>query len=120
MLPVRVLPACFALVHEPWRPHVVASANEQELKVFKAHGEFPWHLHEQEDELFVVWKGEVDIETRERTYRLGAGEVLVIPRQTEHRVVARAECEILLFEPTGVRNTGNIVDDVFTAPVNRF
>ncbi|HEY1765692.1 MAG TPA: cupin domain-containing protein [Opitutaceae bacterium] len=106
----------FALVDEHWRPKVVASVNGQELKVVKIAGTFPWHHHDGEDELFLVWRGRMTIEYRDRAVTLGPGELCVVPRGVEHRTMADAEAEILIFEPAQTRNTGNIVDDRFTAP----
>ena len=108
--------AGFARISEHWRPKVVAELNGQELKLVKIRGEFPWHHHADEDELFLVWKGRIRIEFRDRAVDLGAGEALVVPRGVEHRPVAEEEAEILLFEPSGVRNTGNIESEQFTAP----
>lgn len=105
-----------AAIHEHFRPAVAAQANGQELKIVKVLGEFPWHQHEAEDEMFIVWKGNVEIHTREAVFMLRQGDCLVVPRGTEHSLVAREESQVLLFEPTGVRNTGNIYDPVFTAP----
>jgi mannose-6-phosphate isomerase-like protein (cupin superfamily) len=106
----------FALIHEHWRPKVVARLNEQEVKLVKFCGEFPWHLHEHEDEMFLVWRGEMAIEFRDGRVTLQAGELCVVPRNVEHRTMAEAEAEVLVFEPAGVRNTGNVIDEHFTAP----
>jgi mannose-6-phosphate isomerase-like protein (cupin superfamily) len=106
----------FSLIHEHWRPKVVAELNGQELKLVKFAGVFPWHRHEQEDELFVVWRGQMTIEFRDRRVTLQAGELCVVPRGTEHRTLAENEAEILLFEPAATRNTGNVADATFTAP----
>lgn len=106
----------FALFSEHWRPKVVAELNGQELKLVKIEGEFPWHSHDNEDEMFFVWKGRIRIEFRDRSVDLGPGEAIVVPAGVEHRPVAEEEAEILLFEPGGVRNTGNVVDDIYTAP----
>ena len=106
----------FALIHEHWRPKVVAELNGQELKLVKFAGEFPWHRHEHEDELFLVWRGEMTIEFRDRSVTLQAGEFCAVPRGVEHRTRADTEAEVLIFEPAQTRNTGNIVDPVFTAP----
>ena len=106
----------FALIHEHWRPKVVAELNGQELKLVKFSGAFPWHHHEREDELFLVWRGEMVIEFRDRRVVLGAGEFCVVPRGMEHRTMAEAEAEVLIFEPAATRNTGNVVDGTFTAP----
>ena len=106
----------FALIQEQWRPKIVAELNGQELKLVKFRGVFPWHSHEFEDELFLVWRGEMTIEFREHSVVLQAGEFCVVPRGLEHRTAAETEAEVLLFEPAKTRNTGNITDPTFTAP----
>ncbi len=118
----------FRRIDEHWRPKVVASLNGQEVKLVKFQGVFPWHYHETEDELFMVWKGSMQIEFRtrsdcldsdrpaERIEALNVGELTVVPKGQEHRTVATTEAEVLIFEPAAVRNTGNILDDTFTAP----
>src|SRR3954469_25683472 len=106
----------FALIHEHWRPKVVAQLNGQELKLAKFSGVFPWHHHEQEDELFLVWRGEMAIEFLDRRVTLRAGEFCVVPRGVEHRTMSESEAEVLVFEPAQTRNTGNILDTTFTAP----
>src|SRR5260370_29413481 len=106
----------FALIHEHWRPKVVAELNGQEVKLVKLAGSFPWHQHEHEDEMFLVWRGQMSIEFRDRCVVLEAGELFVVPRGVEHRTTAQAEAEVILFEPANTRNTGNIVDKTFTAP----
>src|SRR3954447_19315317 len=105
----------FALIRENWRPKVVAQLNGQELKLVKFAGVFPWHHHEKEDELFLVWRGQMAIEFRERRVVLRAGEFCVVPRGIEHRTMAETEAEVLVFEPAQTRNTGNVVDEDFTA-----
>lgn len=106
----------FALIDEHWRPKVIAELNGQELKLVKFVGVFPWHRHEQEDELFLVWRGEMTIEFRDRRVEVRAGELCVVPRGVEHRTKSEKEAEVLLFEPAGTRNTGNVADRNFTAP----
>jgi mannose-6-phosphate isomerase-like protein (cupin superfamily) len=106
----------FALIQEHWRPKVVAELNGQEIKLVKFAGVFPWHHHEQEDEFFLVWRGQMTIEFRDRRVKLGPGEFCVVPRRVEHRTIAETEAEVLLFEPANTRNTGNVVDTGFTAP----
>lgn len=106
----------FALIHEHWRPKVVARLNGQEIKLVKFQGVFPWHLHEQEDEMFLVWRGQMSIEFRDRRVTLSAGDFCVVPRGVEHRTMADAEAEVIIFEPAETRNTGNIVEERFTAP----
>jgi len=94
-----------------WNPRIVAALNGQHVKIAKVQGEFVWHHHEAEDELFMVIKGELDLEFRDRTVTLLPGELMVVPRGVEHRPVAREECQILLFEPQETVNTGNVVSD---------
>lgn len=106
----------FASFTEHFRPKVIAELNGQEVKVVKAHGEFPWHHHDQEDEFFLVWKGAFRVEFRDHVVELGPGECVLVPRGIEHRVCADQEAEVLLFEPKGVRNTGNVEHAKFTAP----
>ncbi len=106
----------FGLFTEHWQPKIVASLNGQELKIAKVMGEFPWHHHEHEDELFLVWKGKLRVEFRSHVVELGPGEAVIVPRGIEHRTAADEETEIMLLEPAGTRNTGNIEDDKFTAP----
>lgn len=110
------LDQAMAKVTEHWRPQLVAELNGQEVKVVKVRGAFPWHSHADADEMFLVWKGEILLELRDRSVPLRAGEMFVVPKGVEHRPVAAREAQILLFEPAGVRNTGNVEDAVFTAP----
>ena len=106
----------FGLIHEHWRPKVVAQLNGQEVKLVKFQGGFPWHHHEHEDELFLVWRGQMAIEFRGGRVELQAGEFCVVPRGVEHRTMADREAEVLVFEPAATRNTGNVMDEKFTAP----
>jgi mannose-6-phosphate isomerase-like protein (cupin superfamily) len=106
----------FGLFSEHWRPKVVAALNGQELKLVKVQGVFPWHRHEREDEMFLVWRGRFRVEFRDRIIELGPGELFVVPSGVEHRTAADEEAEILIFEPAEVVNTGDVVDARFTAP----
>lgn len=106
----------FSLFSERWRPKIVASLNGQEVKIVKIQGEFPWHHHDNEDEFFLVWKGRFRVEFRDHVVNLGPGEGVVVPRGVEHRTAADEESEVLIFEPSGTRNTGNVADATFTAP----
>lgn len=106
----------FSLFDEHWRPKVIARLNGQEIKLIKVEGEFPWHRHDNDDEFFLVWKGHFRVEFRDRIVDLSPGQCIVVPKGVEHRTSAVEEAQILCFEPAGVRNTGNIVDAVFTAP----
>jgi mannose-6-phosphate isomerase-like protein (cupin superfamily) len=107
----------FSLVTEHWRPKVIAELNGQEVKLVKFMGEFPWHHHDRADEMFLVWQGTIRVELRDRVITLRAGEYCVVPRGVEHRTCADEEASVVLFEPAGTRNTGNVVDERFTAPL---
>jgi mannose-6-phosphate isomerase-like protein (cupin superfamily) len=102
-------------IHDHWRPTTVAELNGQDVRLVKFRGEFPWHHHEHEDELFMGVRGRFRLEFRDRTVEIGPGEIIVVPRGTEHRPVADEEVEVLLFEPSATRNTGNVTDATFTA-----
>jgi mannose-6-phosphate isomerase-like protein (cupin superfamily) len=110
------LDAKFGQFHDHWRPKVIAALNGQEIKLIKVKGEFPWHIHSHEDEFFLVWKGLFRVEYRDRIVELREGEACVVPHGIEHRTCADQEAEILCFEPAGVRNTGDKIDPIFTAP----
>jgi mannose-6-phosphate isomerase-like protein (cupin superfamily) len=110
------LAAALLEITEHWRPRVVGTLNGQEVKLAKFSGTFPWHHHADADEMFLGVEGTFRIEFRDRVVTLGPGEFLIVPRGVEHRTVADAEASVLLFEPAGVRNTGNVLDSQFTAP----
>jgi len=93
-----------------WSPRVIAALNGQHVKVVKLLGEFDWHFHKDEDELFMVVEGELTIHFRDRIIELTRGQMCVIPRGIEHKPVASEECQVLLFEPAGTINTGNLVN----------
>lgn len=106
-----------AQIDEHWRPKIVGELNGQEVKLVKFQGEFPWHHHEHEDEMFFGVKGVFTLEFRDRKVTLNPGEFVIVPRGIEHRPVAEHEVEVMLFEPANVLNTGNITDEKYTAPV---
>jgi mannose-6-phosphate isomerase-like protein (cupin superfamily) len=91
-----------------WEPGIIAELNGQKVMLAKLLGEFVWHHHEHEDELFYVLSGKLTLEFRDRTEVLGPGEMLVVPRGVEHRPVAREEVHLMLFEPASTINTGNV------------
>jgi mannose-6-phosphate isomerase-like protein (cupin superfamily) len=91
-----------------WVPKVVAELNDQYVKVVKLEGEYVWHHHAEEDELFLVLEGEIDIHLRDGVVHLGPGELVVVPRGVEHKPGARSLAHVVLFEPRTVRNTGNV------------
>jgi len=107
----------FAQFEERWRPKIIARLNGQEVKVVKIEGEFPWHSHAEAEELFMGWRGRFRMEFRDRSVEVGPGELIVVPRGVEHRPVAEDGAEILLFEPADVKNTGELEDDTYTAPM---
>jgi mannose-6-phosphate isomerase-like protein (cupin superfamily) len=90
-----------------WAPRIVARYNDNEVRLVKVEGEFIWHQHEDTDELFLVLEGALDIELRDRTVHLEAGELFVVPRGTEHRPVSRGETKLLLIDPQDLPNTGD-------------
>ncbi|MHA7131012.1 cupin domain-containing protein [Algoriphagus namhaensis] len=90
-----------------WNPRIVGELNAQHVKLAKLKGEFVWHAHEKEDELFLVIEGELIIEFRDRSTTLRPGEFIIVPKGVEHRPVAASEVSVLLFEPVSTLNTGN-------------
>jgi mannose-6-phosphate isomerase-like protein (cupin superfamily) len=93
---------------EHWSPKIVGELNGQCVKVVKVKGEFVWHHHDVEDEMFMVVKGRLTIRFREQDVTLEEGEFLVVPHGVEHKPVAREEAHVLLFEPKTTLNTGNV------------
>jgi mannose-6-phosphate isomerase-like protein (cupin superfamily) len=92
---------------EFWAPRTVAQYNANDVMVVKVQGEFVWHKHDDTDDFFLVLKGTLDIELRDRTITLQPGEMFIVPRGVEHRPVARSEVHVLLIEPSGTPNTGD-------------
>ena len=105
-----------AKVREHWRPAVVGALNGPEVKVVRFQGEFVWHQHDDADEMFLGISGRFRLEFRDRIIDIGPGEFVIVPRGVEHRPVADEEVEVMLFEPAGLRNTGNVVHARLTAP----
>lgn len=101
----------FALFSKHWSPKIVAELNGQHVKLVKFQGPFVWHSHAHEDELFYVVRGSFNMEFRDRTVALQAGDLIVVPRGTEHRPVADEEVEVMLFEPASTVNTGEAGGD---------
>ena len=100
---------------EYWSPKIIAQLNNYHLKLAKVQGEFVWHDHPETDEVFIVVKGQLDILFRDGKVSLNEGEMFVVPKGVEHKPVAENECHILLIEPAGTVNTGD-VNDTLTAP----
>ncbi|MDX2181907.1 MAG: cupin domain-containing protein [Bryobacteraceae bacterium] len=102
------LAAKFGLFDAHWQPKIVGELNGQQVKLVKFRGEFVWHSHDNEDEMFLVVRGEFRMELRDRIIELREGEFLIVPRGVEHRPVAEREVHVMLFEPIGTRNTGDV------------
>lgn len=98
-------------INQHWHPKIIAELNGQQVKLAKLKGSFVWHKHEHEDELFYVIKGELSIEFRDKIVHLKSGEMLVVPRNVEHKPVALSEVEVMLFEPASTLNTGNTTNE---------
>lgn len=101
----------FALFDEFWSPKIVGELNGQQVKLAKLKGEFTWHHHDAEDELFLVIKGRLTIRLREQDIILEEGEFFIVPRGMEHMPVAEEEAHVLMLEPVGTLNTGNVRDE---------
>jgi len=109
----------FALFSEHWKPKVAGELNGQQVKLVKFSGPFVWHLHDTEDELFLVVKGRFRMEFRDGDLWVDEGEFLIVPRGVEHRPVADEEVHVLLFEPASTLNTGNIENERTVAVLDR-
>ncbi|MDA3913806.1 cupin domain-containing protein [Oleiagrimonas sp.] len=96
-----------ARIRDHWKPRVVAEMNDYQFKLVKLEGDFVWHDHKDTDEVFLVLEGELDIELRDGSVHLSAGEMYVVPKGVDHRPHAAAECHVMLIEPRGVVNTGD-------------
>ena len=95
-------------IQDYWNPRIAGELNGQHVKLAKVRGEFVWHRHQNEDELFLVLKGVLDLELRDGTVTLRPGEFFIVPRGVEHRPVAEEEVHLLMFEPASTLNTGNV------------
>jgi mannose-6-phosphate isomerase-like protein (cupin superfamily) len=100
-----------SLFSDHWMPRIVGELNGQHVKLAKLLGDFIWHRHPDEDELFLVLSGELELHLRERVVTLRAGEFFIVDRGVEHKPVAREEVHLLLLEPTSTRNTGDAVNE---------
>ncbi len=98
----------FDLFNDHWHPRIVGELNDSHVKLAKLKGEFVWHHHDNEDEMFLVVKGALVIKLRDRDLHIGAGEFVIIPRGVEHLPVAAEEVHVLLLEPKSTLNTGNV------------
>ncbi len=120
MAPAKVnLREKLALFTTHWDPKIVAELNGQHVKLVKFQGPFTWHAHEKEDEMFLVVEGSFDLEFRDHTVRLAAGEFCVVPKGVEHRPMAEKEAHVLLFEPAATLNTGDAGGPLTKATLDR-
>lgn len=102
----------FSLFSEYWSPKIAGELNGQQVKLVKFKGEFVWHHHDNEDELFYVVKGSFDMHLRDKIITLNKGEFIIVPHGVEHKPVAENEVEIMLFEPASTVNTGNLQNEM--------
>ena len=100
---------------EHWSPKIIAQMNDYHFKIAKIQGEFVWHDHPETDEVFIILKGQLQIQFRDGSVTLNEGDMFVVPKGVEHKPVAEQECHIMLVEPAGTVNTGDVVNDK-TAP----
>lgn len=105
MIPVNI-ESKFNQVNEYWHPYVIGELNGQAVKIAKLKGEFIWHDHKDEDELFLIVKGNLIIEFRDSSCELSKGEICIIPKGTEHKPIAEEEVWVMLFEPLSTKHTG--------------
>lgn len=106
----------FDMINDHWSPAIVGELNGQHVKLAKFLGEFCWHKHDNEDEMFLVIKGQIQIHLRDQTLVINQGEFGIIPKGVEHFPVANQEAEVLLFEPVATVNTGEVDNDKTTSP----
>jgi len=102
----------FSLFHDHWNPRIVGELNNQHVKLVRFKGEFVWHKHDLEDEMFFVVSGKFRMELRDKNIELHEGEFLIVPKGTEHRPVADEEVSVMLFEPATTLNTGDTRGDL--------
>ena len=112
MIPVQDLEAAFDQVTEHWSPKVIGRVNDQYVKIAKVRGEFVWHAHDDEDELFYVVKGKLRIDYEDHTADLATGQLTIIPKGVRHRPVAEDECWLVLIEPVTTKHTGEVKSDI--------
>ncbi len=98
----------FTLITEQWSPKIIGQLNGQDVKLAKLLGEFVWHDHKNEDELFYIIKGMLQIEFRDKMIELQEGDMLIIPKGVEHKPIAKEEVWVLLFEPSNIKHTGDV------------
>lgn len=108
-----------ALFTDHWNPRIVAELNGQHVKLAKLKGEFVWHKHDHEDELFFVLKGKLEIAFRDSSVEINENEFFIVPKGVEHKPIAREEVSVMLFEPASTLNTGNEVNELTRQQLDR-
>jgi mannose-6-phosphate isomerase-like protein (cupin superfamily) len=98
----------FKLFSDYWSPKVIAELNDYQFKLVKIKGEFTWHKHKNTDEVFIVIEGSMGIEFKDKSIELNIGEMIVVKKKEEHKPFANEECKVLIIEPRGVINTGDL------------
>ncbi len=101
----------FDQFNDHWHPRIIGELNGQHVKIAKIEGDFIWHSHEHEDELFMVIKGQLTMEFRDKTVEVFPGQILIVPKGIEHRPRAQKETQIMMFEPFSTINTGNVAHE---------
>ena len=109
----------FSLFTDYYNPRIIGELNNQHVKAVKLKGEFVWHKHDHEDELFLVVKGMLTMQLRDKIIEINEGEFLIVPRGVEHKPVAEEEVHILLFEPATTLNTGNVQNEITRATLEK-
>ena len=107
------------LIHDYWNPRIVGELNNQHIKLVKFKGAFVWHKHENEDEMFYVLQGSFDLEMRDSIVTLHEHEFFIVPKGIEHRPVAKEEVSVMVFEPVGTLNTGDVVNELTKTDLQR-
>jgi mannose-6-phosphate isomerase-like protein (cupin superfamily) len=113
------LAAAFGRITTHWDPHVAGELNGQQVKLAKLKGEFVWHRHEVEDELFLVHKGRLHLRFRDREVTVGPGQFVIVPHGVEHQPYAPEEVEVVLFEPASTLNTGDVQNELTRRELKR-
>ena len=113
------LDAAFRRITTHWDPHVAGELNGQQVKLAKLKGEFVWHRHEVEDELFLVHRGRLHMRFRDREVTVGPGQFVIVPHGVEHQPYAPEEVEVVLFEPATTLNTGNVQNELTRRELKR-
>lgn len=109
----------FSAFNDHWSPKIVGEMNGQEIKLAKIKGEFVWHDHQEEDELFIVIKGKLKIEFRDKIVEINEGEMLIVPKGVEHKPIAEEEVLIMLIEPKGIKHTGGVKHELTVEKYDR-